>query len=287
MNPENITAWATVATAIGALALIGVTLWLEYSRRRHERAQLHINQLRSLLFEPLRQQIIGHYLPILQRQDGLIKLDTQEVSSAYDPLHGRTIQWTSVLKVKSASPSIGYTIGEHQRFKDHDATFPHLYLDAKMAHFQKLFQRWEHFQEQVEKLGKESLQHCLRWQRHLEELVCLPAQHDISAPRPWANYVALSLYIYEQFWLRYPNGASSFQESGYSTFRYNSSDLVQGEQERVAVCLETLAQLIKAESVPDLIQGAERLECEAIALKEEFERLVLKQISLGSCPYLS
>ena len=287
MNPENITAWSTAVTAIGALVLIGVTLWVEYSRRRYERAQLHIQQLRDLLFEPLRRQIIGHYLPILQRRDGLIKLDTQELSSTYDPLHGRTIKWTSLLTIKSASPSIGGTIGDYQRFNDYDATFPHLYRDAKTAHFPELFQRWERFQEQVEQLGKESLQHCLRWQRHLEELVCLPARHDLSAPRPWANYVALSLYIYEQFWWRYPNGASSSQESGYLTLRYNSSDLAQGEQERVAVCLEALAQLIKTESVAGLIQGAEQLECEAIALKEEFERLVLKQVPLGSCPYLS
>jgi hypothetical protein len=169
---------------------------------------------------------------------------------------------------------------------DYDATFPHLYRDAKAAHFPELFQRWERFQEQVQQLGEESLQHCLMWQRHIEELVRLPARHDLSTPRPWANYVALSLYLYEQLWWRYPNGAGLFQESGYSAFRYNSSDLAQGEQKHVALCLDALAQLVKTESVAGIIQLAEQVKVEAVALKEEFERLMLAQLPLGSCPLL-
>ena len=286
MNSENVTAWATAVTAIGALALIGVTIWVEYSRRRHERAQLHLQQLRDLLFEPLRQQIIGHYLPILERQDGLIRLDTREQSSTYDPLHGKTIEWTLQLVVKSASPSIGWTVGEHQRIADYDATFPHLYQDAKTAHFPELFKRWEHFQERVQQLGKESLAQCLSWQHQLEKQRPLPVRENISTSLPWCNYVALSQYVYEQLWRSHPNGAGSFQESGCWVIRFDNYDLARGEQKDLAVCLEAVAKLVRTESVAGLITLADQVKVEGIALKEEFERLMLTQLPLGSCPLI-
>ncbi|GEM_PF-6020533 len=286
MNAESVTAWATAITAFGALALIGVTLWVEYSRRRNERAQFHIQQLRELVCQPLRNQIIGRYLPILERQDSIIRLDTRELSSKYDPLRGKTIEWTLQLATKSASPSHGWSVGEHQRCIDYDATFPHLYHDTKTKHFPELVGRWEDFVERVDQLGERSLDLCQIWHRKLEEHIGLPARHDLSTPRPWVNYVALSHYLYAQLWCRYPNSAGSFQESGYWALRFHNYNLAEGQQEHLTLCLEAIAMLVRTESVENLLQLAEQLKQEAIELKEELERLVLTQLVVGPCPYV-
>jgi len=286
MNSETVTAWATAMTALGALALIGVTLRVEYLRRRHEKGQFHFQQLRELVFDPLKQELVGHYIPILERQDGLLRLDTEEKSSTFDPLHGKKIEWSMKLAVKSASLDPGCTVGDYQRFIDYDATFPHLYHDTKISHFPELCQRWEFFRERVKRLGEQSLERCLIWQRRLEEHVHLPIRQGLSTPPPWADYVVLSLYFYEQLWWRHPNGASVFQESGYSALRFQSYDLVRGDQHHIATCLATVGKLLETESVADLISLAEQLKPEATALKGEFERLVLAQLPLRSCPYV-
>jgi len=148
MDANTVTAWATAITALGAIALIAVTLRVEYLRRRYEKGQVHLQQLRGLVFEPLKQEIAGHYIPILERQSGLLELNCEEQSSTFDPLHGKKIEWRIKLAIKSASLDPGFTMGEHQRFVDYDATFPHLYHDMKSVHFHELCQRLEAFRRE-------------------------------------------------------------------------------------------------------------------------------------------
>lgn len=124
------------------------------------------------------------------------------------------------------------------------------------------------------------------WQKQLEERLQLPIRRDLSTPHPWADYVALSLYIYEQLWQRYPNGAGLFNESGYSALRYLSYDLMRGGPNDMTGYLETEAELVKTESVEDFIVHVEQLRREALVLKGEFERLALTELPLGSCPYV-
>ena len=286
MSTDAITALATAITAIGALALIAVTLWVEYSRRRNERGQFHVQQLRELVCQPLRNQIIRHYLPILERQDCMIRLDTHELSAKYDPLQGRNIEWALHLAIKSPSPSPGWTVGEHQAFVDYDATFPHLYRDAKLNHFPELFQKWEEFVGRMNQLGEKSMELCQTWRPILEKHIGLPSRCDQSTPRPWANYDALSFYLYTQLWWRYPNNAGSFQESGYWTLRFDNVHLVEGQQDDVIVCLKRLGALTRTELISDLLQVGDQLKQEAITLKGQIEQLILTQLILEPCPFV-
>ena len=99
----------------------------------------------------------------------------------------------------------------------------------------------------------------------------------------------MTLYLYQQLWLKYPNAAGLFRISDYWELRESGGNVMaQGSQEQMDLCREALADLAKAHesAMGVLFDRAERLKEEGERLKAEFEQLVLKHFPLRSCPYL-
>jgi|CXWL01.1.fsa_nt_gi hypothetical protein len=288
MTSESVTAWATAITAVGALLLIAVTLWVEYSRRRYDRSQAHLHQLREYVLTPLGQQLVDHYLPILGRRDVLLQIQTDEGKVSYDAVSGRVIEWRPRLMMKGGLPSWGATIGDRQRLLDYDATFPHLYEDARDYHFQEVFKRWESLGEQVRALSEECLRQCALWQARLAERLHFHEANGKDIPLPRADYLRLSLYLLEQICERYPNTVSLIHSSQHWMLQISGNCLAEGSNEEMTLCRDVLAELVltEEESMKKALSQMEALHQTATSIKEEIERILLQQHSLASCPYV-
>jgi hypothetical protein len=289
MDLNLVTAVSTAVTAVGALLLIGLTLWIEYSRRRYDCGQVHLQHLREYVLQPLTRQLTAHYLPILERQDVLVQIRSEAGTSTYDPESGRVILWKAHLVLKDP-PAIfsGPTFGDPQQFFHYETTFPYLYDDAKTCHFQEFFKRWEHLGEQVRKLGEESLSRCAAWQTQLKERLQFIDVSERRAGQPWADYLKLTSHLFGLLWCKYPNAPVLFQSAGQWTLQSQGNELAQGDQHQMILCREVIAEVVRLEekSMENLFEQADCLKREVLSIKEELEQLLLRQQSLGPCAYV-
>lgn len=286
MSSEFIANWITaIATAVTAFAVF----FVERSRRRYERKQAHFKKIKEFVIHFLDDILGGHYLPILECRDGILRFDTvpifsEETSSSKDSFQG----WKPALAIKSARAPIGASVGEHETWQKHQETYPYLYPDAKVNHFPELFGKWESFENGFEELGRKSASLAEQMAKKLEERIKILPWSGSNTSESWVNYFSLSIFIYRRLWGAQTGTLNIYEQSGNWVLQEWSETYGRGTKEQMGQCRLIVDEFLASErtSIQPLKEQARHLLPEANTIQQELQQLLLKTDLPGRCKFI-
>lgn len=236
----------------------------------------------------LKDRLINHFQHILDGREGFLEI-SGKLARAPSPLvvEESTIRYTYVLSVKLPHPSLGWTLGEHIHCQEHDATFPHLYEDAKACHFPELFAEWEEFERRFANLGEECCRLGEHYCQQLEQTIKLPLRSDGVGEGEWINYLQLSIFIHERLIGNIYGGLRIWDEAGQSVLQLLDKRCGQASRQKLERCQTVVADVLFNEEVSfkRSLESRDQLKQEAIVLKTKLEKLLLEPNLPGACSY--
>ncbi len=294
--------WTTIIAVatpiIGFLTLFGV--WLgprlaERSRRIHQARQLHLESLKSKVFQPLLYQLENYFLPVIGRENSNIIEKSESIALPEISIdeYGAVNRITLSIKTLEdtledwemqdfGSDASGLRPLERPKLK-HD---PQLYEDVKENHEPRLVDSWENFLAKVNEYNCR----CLEYVKQLAQLLAKQTRlivWDHYESKPGMNTAGIAAFIWER---QIGLGSSHFfiEKSENPRVSIANKIVAVGTNDEITRCRQVVDSLVKDRAQADKLMnlaGEMELEEKALSLKKEFTDLIHSQKLRGNCKY--
>lgn len=284
MDANTVTAAATAITAVFVLL---VPLYVEYSRRLHEAKQTHFKDIKRFVLEDLNDILTNHYSDVLEHNAGALGIRSERVSPEGISIAEQPHRWKPVLHVLPPASSLPASLGDALAIQEREKTFSHLYGDIGQYHFAELTRQWNQFTQRFQHMSHTCLIKTQHISTQLEAQLKFPPYDEYSQAEKWIDYLRLSLLVYERLWGIHSGALGMYQEGDHWILNVFGQRCGRGTQEELESFRITIDHVLsdEASGFTQLADEVKLLKIEALELKQMIEKTLLQQKLPGNCPY--
>lgn len=296
----DLTTITTIVTLILAL-ITALGVWLgpriaEHSRRIHQAKQLHLESIKSGVYQPLLYQLENYSMPVIEREISNIIEKTVSIASSEIQIdeYGRINRFQ--LSIRTLEDMLQEL--EMQDFTrdasglsriEHLELIPdrQLYEDVKENHEPTLIVKWESFQAKLAGYNSQCLQYVERIAEQLAKQTGLRVWDNYDS-KPGTNTTGLAVFVWER---QIGLGSSQFfvEKTGEITRAMVHNKVVAiGTDDEIARCRQVLDGMVKDRVEVDKLTNTVnemRLMEECALLEEKFTHLIHSHKLSGNCKY--